>query len=92
MNKRILFIISAAHSSSTLLDMLLGTHLDIFSIGEIVNYLRAVKNNLEPCVCGKIVNKCNFWKPIINQINKRSDYYQNIGNGNQLPRGKPRSM
>jgi len=66
--KKLVFIISSSHSGSTLLDMILGAHSEIFSLGEIINFPRAAKSTTIPCVCGVSVSKCKFWAPIIEDL------------------------
>ena len=71
----VIFILCPPKSGSTLLEILLGTHQDIFSIGE-----RRVNSNI--CNCGSEIAHCTFWskinsmsktKNIINEINENSD-------------------
>ncbi len=59
---KIIFILSAAHSGSTLLELILDSHSKIIGVGEI-NHLK--KDNI--CSCGKKINECSLWGEIINQ-------------------------
>jgi hypothetical protein len=58
---QIIYICSAGHSGSTLLDLLLGSHSQIFSLGEIGQFSRFFRDN-ESCTCGIPVRQCEFWK------------------------------
>lgn len=60
---RVAYILSASHSGSTLLTMLLGAHPDVCTIGE----LKAT--NLEDpgryrCSCGSLIRECPFWSKV----------------------------
>lgn len=63
------FVCSAARSGSTLLDMLLGQHPKIESLGEI-NFLgKSIARN-EQCSCGELVQKCPVWGDVFSQIKR----------------------
>ena len=63
------YIMSAGHSGSTLLDLLLGSHSQIISLGEISHLPKNIAlNNF--CSCGKTIKSCPFWNIVINQIIK----------------------
>ncbi|MDM8548988.1 hypothetical protein QUF72_02875 [Desulfobacterales bacterium HSG2] len=66
-NKKIniIYIASNGRSGSTLLDLLLGAHPNIWSTGEFQNLYWELKNSKQPCGCGKHISQCDFWKPII---------------------------
>ncbi len=61
------FICSAPRSGSTFLDMLLGGHPDIASLGE-VSFLGKVLTLGELCGCGEPVNRCETWGAIFDRI------------------------
>ena len=63
------FVCSAARSGSTLLDMLLGQHPKIESLGEI-NFLgKSIARN-EQCSCGELVRKCPAWIDVFSEIKR----------------------
>lgn len=71
---RVVYIVGASHSGSTLLDMMLNAHPDIISVGEVLK-LNEVKRSrsgkLEPtkCSCGAIgLSQCAFWSRVNQQI------------------------
>lgn len=61
---RYVFICSAGHSGSTLLDLMLGAHSQIESLGEITHLPKNLALNT-PCTCGVAVRECGFWKAVI---------------------------
>ena len=55
---RIVFISCAGHSGSTLLDMLISSHPDVVSVGEVVRFSSAPNSR---CACGRKAWECPFW-------------------------------
>jgi hypothetical protein len=79
MNTNVVYICSDVRSGSTLLDMLLGRHPLIASVGELHHlhdYLNGTyyrqKTKEDKCTCGKTLYECSFWNKIIVQY--KSDY------------------
>lgn len=68
--KKILFIVSAGRSGSTLLDMVIGSHSKCFTIGEISRLPDSIKKN-SLCGCGEILQNCGFWRRINSRLYKR---------------------
>ncbi len=58
-----IFITGSGHSGSTLVDLILGAHSKIFSIGEIKQWERYIHEN-KYCSCEREVVNCPFWKAI----------------------------
>lgn len=67
-----LFICSSGRSGSTLLDLLLGSHSKIASLGEISHLPKNISLNTL-CSCGKPVKSCDFWKQVASHIHKKLD-------------------
>jgi Sulfotransferase family len=65
-----IYICSAGHSGSTLLDLLLGSHSRIESLGEIsfLSHDIAVDNR---CTCGSPVRECHIWRSVVKQLSSR---------------------
>ena len=61
------YICSPAHAGSTLLDMLLGGHSQIASLGEFAFFGRSLALR-EPCSCGAPVPDCAAWSRILERI------------------------
>lgn len=60
---RLVYILAASHSGSTLLTMLLGAHPEICTVGELKATSLGDKENYL-CSCRKKINECHFWKGI----------------------------
>ena len=71
---KLIYIASNGRSGSTLLDLLLGAHPQIWTLGEFQILPLEMKHNRQPCGCGKDVNKCSFWETV---IEKHRDILEN---------------
>jgi hypothetical protein len=62
---RLAYILAASHSGSTLLSMLLASHPQIATIGEM-NLAPRAMGNLDHyrCSCGELIRQCGFWKKV----------------------------
>lgn len=58
---RVLYIMGAGRSGSTLLDAVLASHPDAFGSGELANLHRAGWSSNEICSCGQLGSECEFW-------------------------------
>ena len=58
---RVIYIIGAGRSGSTLLDTVLASHPDVVGVGELANLHRAGWTSNEVCACGKLGTECDFW-------------------------------
>jgi len=66
---KILYIMGRGHSGSTVLDLILGNHPDIQSVGELNAGFR--RGPEEVCSCGKHLPDCEFWMPIRKDLDER---------------------
>jgi hypothetical protein len=67
---RLIYILAASHSGSTLLAMLLGTHPEIITVGELkLTSLGNVEQYL--CSCKKQIKKCPFWSDVVQEMARR---------------------
>lgn len=59
------YILAASHSGSTLLSMLLGSHPQITTIGEM-NLSPHAMGDLDRyrCSCGQLIRQCEFWRKV----------------------------
>jgi hypothetical protein len=67
-----LFIFSSGRSGSTLLDLMIGAHPQVASLGEITFLPRSFKRNAQ-CSCGAPVRECGFWNTLAESIRLRMD-------------------
>ena len=67
---RLVYILAASHSGSTLLAMLVGAHRDTCSVGELkATSLGDV--NKYPCSCGALLKECGFWQDVSRRMQHR---------------------
>lgn len=66
----LVYIVSASHSGSTLLAMLLNSHPDICSVGEMkISNIGDTEHYR--CSCQKMIRECRFWKSIKSEMKSR---------------------
>jgi hypothetical protein len=69
---KLAYILAASHSGSTLLSMLLGSHPQIVTIGEMTLSPRAMGDlDRYRCSCGEFIRKCPFWAQVRDGMAKR---------------------
>lgn len=66
-----LYVCSAGHSGSTLLDLLIGAHSRVASLGELVHLPKNLALNT-PCTCGKPIRECQAWSEVSKVIADRA--------------------
>jgi hypothetical protein len=81
MKTKVIYIVGSGHSGSTLLDLLLGSHSRIESVGEARGIGRIMTSDRNPrvhsgglkniCTCGALFTECQFWHPIAERIRAR---------------------
>lgn len=78
------YICSSGHSGSTLLDLLLGSHSQVFSLGEVSHLPKNLALNT-PCTCGAPVRECPFWSKVVETFSRKwhdvsaDPYAMNLG-------------
>lgn len=84
-NKTHVYICSAGHSGSTLLDMLLGTHPECESLGEL-SLLPMDIALANRCGCGANYHECQMWSPVLSEYSRErgiaiwnAPYAMNLG-------------
>jgi hypothetical protein len=60
--RKIIYIAGYSRSGSTILDILLGSHTNIFGTGELSYLFEDWLTGTRTCTCGEIYENCNFWK------------------------------
>ena len=58
----VIYILSNGRSGSTLLDLLLGLHPNIWTLGEAQILPLEFRENRLPCGCGQSIYDCPFWQ------------------------------
>lgn len=64
---RVLYVMGAARSGSTILDTALGNNKNVESVGELIKLPVNGWRNNEYCACGERVNSCVFWSEILQE-------------------------
>ena len=62
-----IIICGSGYSGSTLLNLLLGSHPDLVSLGETTNLARSVIEDRQ-CTCRQPVKQCSFWNDVRREI------------------------
>jgi len=70
----IIYILSLSSSGSTLLDLLLGAHPNIWTIGEAHTLPQQLKEN-RLCGCGASLIGCEFWQSVLHKISLNSSSF-----------------
>jgi len=68
----VIYLLGAGHSGSTLLDLIMGSHSQIFGAGELQQYFVSPDSRIRSCMCGKTVLECPFWKKVFKNLNLES--------------------
>ena len=72
---KLIYIVSNGRSGSTLLDLLLGAHTNIWTLGEFQILPWELIEPKQTCGCGTAVEHCSFWKDIVRQ------HWEDLTNG-----------
>jgi hypothetical protein len=64
----LVYITSNGYSGTTLLDLLLGAHPKLWTLGEAQNLPWELQNPRSPCGCGQPVDEDDFWRAILEDI------------------------
>jgi hypothetical protein len=83
-----IYICGAGHSGSTLLDLVLGSHSQITSLGEITHFQRIVREN-QLCTCGVPIDECEFWPSVLKELAAHGHPVANIEEFSLLPQVPP---
>jgi len=68
----IAYILAASHSGSTLLSMVLGSHPQIATIGEMKLSSKAMGDlDHYRCSCGEVIHRCRFWEQVRDGMMRR---------------------
>jgi len=67
---RLVYILAASHSGSTLLTMLLNAHPDVATVGELAPGGMGDPDTYR-CSCGSLIRSCPFWRWLREQAGRR---------------------
>jgi hypothetical protein len=72
----IVYVLGLSHSGSTLLDLLLGSHSQVTSIGEIKVLASKRRRLTRPltqrhCTCGDRLHDCSFWQQVDARVRRQ---------------------
>ncbi len=73
MKRMVVYISGYGRSGSTVLDLLLGNHPNILSLGEVGNIFDYYLSPTEACSCGAAFNRCEFWSRVMNRAFPKKD-------------------
>tara|TARA_R110002072_G_scaffold89232_4_gene199952 strand:+ start:79067 stop:79948 length:882 start_codon:yes stop_codon:yes gene_type:complete len=65
---KLVYIAGYSRSGSTVLDILLGDHGDIFSCGELTYYFQDAQNPSRLCACGAQYQNCEIWSAVSSDL------------------------
>lgn len=61
---RVVYVMGAGRSGSTVLDTILNNHDEVFGVGELVHLFREGAAEQENCSCGAPRDKCEVWHSV----------------------------
>lgn len=64
----LIYILSSGRSGSTLLDLLLGQHERIWTLGELQVLPWELREHRAPCACGAPLESCDFFGPLLAEL------------------------
>lgn len=76
---RLLYILAASHSGSTLLAMLLGSHPDVVTVGELKHTSIGDVSRYR-CSCGALITECAFWTDVTRDVRAQGIDFE-VGRG-----------
>ncbi|MPZ16996.1 MAG: hypothetical protein GEV06_03640 [Luteitalea sp.] len=65
--RQLVYVAGYGRSGSTLLDIVLGNHPQIFGAGELTWLFRASLTD-RPCSCGQPLSACPVWAPVVSRV------------------------
>jgi len=68
--QEVVYIAGHGHSGSTLLDLILGSHSKIESVGEVTEdgVASVLGRGGKPCTCGRRLSECEYWGAVVAQL------------------------
>lgn len=83
---RLVYLLAASHSGSTLLAMLLGSHPEICTVGELKATSLGDVDKYR-CSCGARIKECSFWAGVAEDMGRRGFAFDVADAGTDLRSG-----
>lgn len=83
---RLVYLLAASHSGSTLLAMLLGRHPEVATTGEL-KAIRLGDPERYRCSCGSLIRECAFWRGISDRMRERGFEFEVTNAGTDFRSG-----
>jgi 7-cyano-7-deazaguanine synthase len=64
---RVVHVVGAPYSGSTVFSLFLGTHPDVFAVGELISLGADLELGV-PCTCGVPVALCGYWRAVLDRV------------------------
>lgn len=87
-DKRIIYLLGAGRSGTTLMATVIGAHKDVLTIGEMHQFLDHIVEG-RFCSCGEHIEQCVFWKDILTKVDVNSgaqSFSNNVERHRNIPR------
>lgn len=79
MPRKVIYIMSLAHSGSTLMELLINSRFrDVTSLGEVYSTYVWRGQPQKVCTCGKNKSQCPFWKQVDFRTRDFGEFYENV--------------
>ncbi|MCS3861656.1 hypothetical protein GGP86_001434 [Salinibacter ruber] len=66
--EKVVYILGSVRSGSTLTDLLLGSHPEVWTLGEAQLLPFELREQRDPCGCGSPITDCDFWNAVLPHI------------------------
>ena len=86
---KVIYITSSMYSGSTLLDLCLGSHSKMVSLGEICNLSKAFGNG-DICSCGAPLPECPFWEAVEQKLKRSCGHEVSLASWDLMPKDPER--
>jgi hypothetical protein len=83
---RIVYLLAASHSGSTLLAMLLGRHPELCTVGELKATSLGDVSRYR-CSCGALIEECAFWRQVSQEMARKGYAYKVTEAGTHIRSG-----
>ena len=94
---KVAVVVGLSHSGTTILDLTLGAHPEIVGTGEIYNFGKRWRSEVQaglrmPCVCGVDVSECELWGAVVAGAKNSATPEESIGHTYEELTGRFREL